>query len=73
MTAEQLWEIFPVVGNLVNFRFFWEDQFVTVEPEHVKVSQRSNPNPTPFSNFTHFTPLSSSNDPPYDVFMLDAH
>ena len=62
-----------VQSNVYNIRVFWGDSIFTCEPEHVKVSQRSNPNPTPFSNFTFFTPLSSSNDPPYDVFVLDAH
>lgn len=38
LVGEAFWPVVEELGNTFNMRVFWIDQFVTIEPEHVKVS-----------------------------------
>jgi hypothetical protein len=35
--GEAMWPVCEQLGNIFGLRLFWVDQFVTIEPEHVKV------------------------------------
>ena len=38
ITAEQFWPVRERLGNLFNMRILWADAYITVEPEHIKVT-----------------------------------